>query len=89
MTTIIGIKANSGIEGIVLCADQQLTTFDGEKPTLKEQIGKITYGENWIMGYAGGISNPLAVFLQYKNSTIIITAEFKKCPYLVNFVIKA
>ncbi|MEK6905449.1 MAG: hypothetical protein AABX24_03530 [Nanoarchaeota archaeon] len=67
MTTIIGIKANSGVEGIVLGADRQLTTFDGEKPTLKEKIGKITYGKNWIIGDAGGISNQFAVFLQYKN----------------------
>ncbi|MBI4147531.1 hypothetical protein HY494_02675 [Candidatus Woesearchaeota archaeon] len=67
MTTIIGIKANSGVEGIVLGADRQLTTFDGEKAILKEQIGKITYGKNWIIGDAGGISNQFAVFLQYKN----------------------
>ena len=50
-----------------MCADRQLTHFDGEKITLKEQIGKITYGKNWIIGDAGGISNQFAVFLQYKN----------------------
>ena len=70
MTTIIGIKANSGVEGIVLCADRQLTHFDGEKITLKEQICKITYGKNWIIGDAGGISNQFAVFLQYKKRKI-------------------
>jgi len=72
MTTIVGIKANSGIEGIVLGADRQLTHYDdaGEKITRKEQIGKITYGKNWIIGDVGGVSNQFAVFLGTKRKKI-------------------
>lgn len=68
MTTIVGIKANYGIEGIVIGADRQLNYYDdaGEKITKKEQICKITYGKDWIVGDAGGISNQFAVFLYSK-----------------------
>ncbi|MDP3698300.1 MAG: hypothetical protein Q8R47_01805 [Nanoarchaeota archaeon] len=71
MTTIIGIKANSGIEGIVVAADRQLNHYDdppAEKFIRKEQINKITYGRDWIIGDAGGVSNHFSVFLNSKKA---------------------
>lgn len=59
MTTIIAIKANSGIEGIVLASDTQLSTYDDEgKLTEKGSTHtKIFYGKGWIMGHAGVFDN--------------------------------
>ena len=64
MTTIVGIKANSGVEGIVIATDRQLNHYDDAGKTIlrKETISKIVYGREWIIADAGGISNQFAVF---------------------------
>ena len=68
MTTILGLTANSGIEGVVIAADRQLNWYDDPphetKFLKKEQTKKINYGKNWIIGDVGGISNQFAVLLK-------------------------
>lgn len=66
MTTILGIKTNSGLEGVVIAADRQISIYDDDTGTIigKEQTCKIIYGRDWIIGDAGGVSNQFAVFLR-------------------------
>ncbi len=62
ITVIIAIKANRGLEGIVVAADNQLTILktlaeeEYEIPETKRMINKLIKGRNWVIGYAGGSS---------------------------------
>ncbi|MBU0470699.1 MAG: hypothetical protein KKA62_04160 [Nanoarchaeota archaeon] len=71
MTTIIAIKANSGVEGIVLGADRQLSYYENERIIKKESIRKIKSGKNWITAYSGGVSNQFAIFQNYSDQKMI------------------
>jgi 20S proteasome alpha/beta subunit len=52
MTTIVGIKTNSGLDSIVLASDLQ--SSDEEAETKFRIPRKIYVGDNWAMGDAGG-----------------------------------
>lgn len=59
ITTIIGVKTLAGEEGIVLCADTQLSIVSakGKKDETLEDKGELVYkiicGPNWALGTAG------------------------------------
>ena len=48
MTTIMTIKSNSGIEGIVLGADTQLSSIEKGALAQKKTTSKIVYGKRCI-----------------------------------------
>jgi len=54
MSTLIGIKTNSGIERIVLASDHQMSEFEGDTMVSKGFVKKIHYGKNWALGFTGG-----------------------------------
>lgn len=63
MTTIIGIKAESGVEGIVLASDTQLNVLaEDEESIEKGSTRKIMYGKTWMIGCSGTYSRPFHVF---------------------------
>lgn len=65
MTTIIGLKSNSGIDGIVLASDTQLSYSDKTgKFSEKKPMYKIVHGKDWAMAFCGIISNELYRFFQ-------------------------
>ena len=74
MTTILGITANSGVEGVVIAADRQINDYEDPphevKFIKKEQTQKIAYGRDWIIADAGGVSNQFAVFLNLEKNKI-------------------
>lgn len=54
MTSIIGIKTNTGIEGIVIGSDTQEMHSDKDDNQIgKKDISKIISGQKWIISYAG------------------------------------
>lgn len=68
MTTIIGIKTNSGVEGIVLGADTQLSSIENGALTQKKTASKIVYGKEWVIGHAGLVDNEVYQFFQVLSS---------------------
>lgn len=54
MTTILGLKTQTGIEAVVIGSDTQVTYFDEDgTPTGKKKIVKVICGKNWVLGHAG------------------------------------
>ncbi len=55
MTTLIGIKTNSGLDRIVLASDNQITRYDKKdnKPVSKHPDRKLYYEDKWAIGIAG------------------------------------
>jgi 20S proteasome alpha/beta subunit len=72
MTTILGIKTNSGEEGIVLAADTQLTTFEGEQQTEKSTISKLKTGADYALAFVTGQYDDeiLDRFFKYLRGTV-------------------
>lgn len=66
MTTIVGIQANEGLDGIVIAADRQLNFVSGdnkkEEDTGKKQVTKLLYGDYWVFGSAGIITDDVERF---------------------------
>ncbi len=63
MTTILGIKTNSGPDAVVLVADRQESIPDGESQySLKGVKEKIHKGKNWAMAYMGAIDPKIDSF---------------------------
>ncbi len=63
MTTIIGIKANSGLEGVVFGSDTQLNYEDADgHPTEKISTYKIIHGKEWLLADAGGVDKEFTRF---------------------------
>src|SRR3989338_1351566 len=58
MTTIIGIKTDSGPDGIVLAADTQLNIFDDDgSSSAKRSTRKIIYTDSWTMAQTGSVTH--------------------------------
>jgi len=68
MTTIMAIKSNSGIEGIVFGADTQLSLIEKGAFAQKKSISKIIYRKEWIMGHAGAMDSDVYQFFQLFSS---------------------
>ena len=66
MTTIIGIKASLGLEGVVFCSDTQLNHYvDGNlTKTETDKADKILLGKKWMMGFAGAFDKDISHFLR-------------------------
>ena len=63
MTTLIGIRTNEGLDGIVLVSDLQISQYDGPKMLARWPARKIYFGDYWALGYIGGIHDELRGFL--------------------------
>src|SRR3989344_3333334 len=58
MTSIIGIKTNTGIDGIIIGSDtQEMYLSEDNDHLVKKDISKIIHGRNWIISYAGDTSS--------------------------------
>lgn len=66
MTTIIGIKASLGLEGVVFCSDTQLNHYVDEDltKTEKDKADKIILSKKWMAGYAGAFDKDISHFLR-------------------------
>ncbi len=53
MTTIIGIRTNHGLEGVVMASDHQSSKYDEGELVSKTSVKKIYCGDYWAMGDAG------------------------------------
>src|SRR3989344_5649504 len=63
MTTILGIKTNSGPDAVVLVADRQESILDEKNErTLRGIKEKIHRGTNWAMAYMGAIDAKIDSF---------------------------
>ena len=64
MTTLVGIKTNSGsIEAVVLGSDTQLNYLDEDgNPISKRPILKIIYGDFWALASCGAYTDELRSF---------------------------
>ena len=64
MTTIVGIRTNSGLEGVVIGADTQQSQFssDGKPDKKKVPFFKTASGKNWVIGSAGMFEDELQKF---------------------------
>src|SRR3989338_1363437 len=65
MTTIIGIKTNLGQEGIVVCADTQMSYLGEDDELIEKKVAptyKVIYGKHWMLAHSGGITAELAHF---------------------------
>jgi len=51
MTTLVGIKTNHGPQHIVIASDRQQSVEEDEE---KQDVRKIYYGKNWVIGVSGG-----------------------------------
>jgi 20S proteasome alpha/beta subunit len=66
MTTILGMKTNSGEEGIVVAADTKLAVYDNEEEIMEnEKITKIRVGSFYAIAFSGVIDNYLETFFRY------------------------
>jgi len=54
MSSILGIKSNSGEEGIVIASDIQTSIYDGDTFVRKGTTDKIWYGDTWALAHCGG-----------------------------------
>ncbi|HLC46615.1 MAG TPA: hypothetical protein VJI75_02630 [Candidatus Nanoarchaeia archaeon] len=64
MTTLIGIKTNLGEEGVIICADTQMSYYEDNEFSSKKPVQKIFYGKSWILAYAGNNRKRTAAFLK-------------------------
>tara|TARA_Y100000310_G_C20624160_1_gene784955 strand:+ start:524 stop:1264 length:741 start_codon:yes stop_codon:yes gene_type:complete len=64
MTTLVGMKVNSGsIDGVVLGSDTQLGEYDKNSVLVgKKRLYKIASGDFWSMGHAGEVTEELRRF---------------------------
>ena len=64
MTTIVGIKTNSGsIDAVVLGADTQMSfSYDNKKETAKKPFYKIITGDFWALAHVGAVTDDLRKF---------------------------
>ncbi len=65
MTTILGVKSNYGIEGIVLASDVQISLYEGGEMIGKRSQYKIYHGRNWMITHAGDVDKDLGSFLNF------------------------
>jgi 20S proteasome alpha/beta subunit len=65
MTTIVGIKTNSGPESIVLATDTQFTWYKEGIRQSKDEIFKLRVGDEYALAFAGNIDKNLSAFLNY------------------------
>lgn len=68
MTTIIGIKASLGLEGVVFCSDTQLSHFDADgtlTKTEKDKADKILLSKRWLIGDTGAFDKDKSYFLRF------------------------
>ena len=68
MTTILGIKANRGLEGIVFCSDMQFTYYSEDDIIIRKEVGKekkLSHGNNWVFGFQGIVSREITEFRDY------------------------
>ncbi len=66
MTTILGIKTNSGPDAVVLSADMQLNRYNPEEELIeKESATKIYLGKNWAMAYMGDSDKKIDSFFRF------------------------
>jgi 20S proteasome alpha/beta subunit len=65
MTTLVGIRANDGIEGVVLASDYLRGDYEGEIMVSKRSVRKLYWGDFWMMGDAGGDHKDVIKFYHY------------------------
>jgi len=66
MTTLVGIKANEGREGVVIASDYQVSEEDGRGYLIsKSPRSKIDAGPFWAMAHAGGDALPVREFYKF------------------------
>lgn len=76
MTTLLGIKTNSGIEGIVIATDKQVSHWNEGVFTKKTTINKIFHGNNYIIANTGAIGdNPFAILEQTQKEELVQLVE--------------
>jgi 20S proteasome alpha/beta subunit len=87
MTSILAIRANSGLEGIVIAADMQINIHSDKDDSPEEKITaqKIWYGENWALALAGSdddevqtLKKLLSGKARYKSSREKVNALIRK-----------
>jgi len=66
MTTILGIKTNSGPDAVVLVADTQINIYDINNKLIEKEYGqKLNVGRNWAMAYMGDVDAHIDSFYKF------------------------
>lgn len=89
MTTIIGIKTNSGpLEGIVLAADSFVGLIDKEGELTKRKMSsKIAYGPNWAIAFSGTVNEDVYRFYQIISGSKRYGSSPEKSALMINEVV--